>query len=224
MCGRYNVIDDPFMQGLMQMLEIDASLPTQLNIAPTESIPVVWRDHSGNRLSYMRWWLVPAWAKTVDTRYAMFNARSENLKKSRVFSKPFRKQRAIVPASSFIEWQQVDAGKQAMLIEREQAALALAAIYEVTVIDGQALQSCAIVTRAAVPEMEALHSRMPVLLQPSQFKLWLDADTEIELDFQAFTAGLSEPLRATPISSQVNDSRNKSADVIQAVAEPETLH
>ena len=83
MCGRFNITDDPFLQALLTELGISINLPTRINIAPTEYVPVV-RQISGHReLVDMRWWLVPAWAKEVSSKFSMFNARSETITDSK---------------------------------------------------------------------------------------------------------------------------------------------
>ena len=127
MCGRFNVIDSPGLRQLLQDLGIDLQLPRAVNVAPTEPVSLV-RDLAGERrLDSARWWLTPSWARAVDQKYAMFNARSETLASSRAFRHPFRSQRGIVPMSSFIEWRQEGGLKQPWLISNERGALAAAA-------------------------------------------------------------------------------------------------
>ena len=105
MCGRFNVIDNPELQQLLRDLGIDLGIAGATNIAPTETISVVHHSTAtGRQMGSMRWWLTPAWAPEVSTRYSMFNAKSETLLTSKAFSRPFRSQRGIVPVSSFIEW------------------------------------------------------------------------------------------------------------------------
>ena len=126
MCGRLNVIDNPGLQQLLRDLGVDLELPPGINVAPTESVPLVRRDESGAHGELARWWLTPSWASQVDQKYAMFNARSETLAKSRAFSQPFKRQRGIVPMSSFIEWRMEEGVKQPYLISSDQLALAIA--------------------------------------------------------------------------------------------------
>ena len=86
MCGRFNVIDNPGLRQLLQELGIDLQLPTAVNIAPTEPVSLVRRDQQGAGLATARWWLTPSWAKEVDQKYSMFNARSETLARARLFA------------------------------------------------------------------------------------------------------------------------------------------
>jgi putative SOS response-associated peptidase YedK len=100
MCGRFNVIDNPGLQQLLRDLGIDLKLPGGVNIAPTEDIPLLRRDDSGASVALAHWWLVPSWAKEINQKYSMFNARSETLGKSPAFRHPFKSQRGLVPMSS----------------------------------------------------------------------------------------------------------------------------
>ena len=43
MCGRFNVIDNPGLQELLQDLGIDLTLPEAVNVAPTEQVSLVRR-------------------------------------------------------------------------------------------------------------------------------------------------------------------------------------
>ncbi|MFK7732688.1 MAG: SOS response-associated peptidase [Pseudomonadales bacterium] len=212
MCGRFNVVDDPFLAGLLEMLGVDLQLHTRMNIAPTEPVHMIC-DLDGRRTALeARWWLLPAWAKEVNTKYSMFNARSENLLSSRAFSRPFKRQRGIVPASSFIEWQKTPNGKQAQGIELEESAIAFAAVFEQTLIADKNVVSCAIITKAASPEFESIHNRMPVMLNAAELEPWLDNSQELSLSFSAFVSESQPALLISPLSSKVNNAVNKKPD------------
>ena len=151
MCGRFNVIDSPGLQQLLQDLGIDLRLPTAVNVAPTEQVCMV-RDLDGSRqLDSARWWLTPSWSKAVDQKYSMFNARSETLATSRAFRHPFKSQRGIVPMSSFIEWRKEGSVKRPWLISGEDEALAVAALWDVWEGAAQPLLSCTLVTTRLSP-------------------------------------------------------------------------
>lgn len=214
MCGRYNVIDNPELRELLDVLGIELVLPTRLNLAPTDSVPVVIEVDGRRHCKDMRWWLLPSWAKELSTKYSMFNARSENLRSSRAFARPFKRQRAVMPASSFIEWQKREGQKLPILIEAEGRALAFAAIFEQSRIDDQLVHSCAIITRPAADEFAPVHSRMPVMLEPAEFDEWLDPKVELSEAYPAFSPVLSSPLLLSDIDKSINNSRNKEASAI----------
>ena len=219
MCGRFNVIDNPGLRQLLQDLGIDLQLPTAVNIAPTEDISLVRSDLQGVSLDAARWWLTPSWAKEVDQKYSMFNARSETLGKSPAFRHPFKSQRGLVPMSSFIEWRPENGVKQPWLITNEQQALAVAALWDVWEGGEQPLLSCTLVTTAAAPQFEPWHKRMPVLLLGEETDRWLDNSHEIAADDPLFRADLKMPLRLQPLSRAVSNSRHKELQSLQGVGD-----
>ncbi|MFK8018709.1 MAG: SOS response-associated peptidase [Pseudomonadales bacterium] len=223
MCGRYNVIDDPFLTGLLTLLDIDLVLPTRLNIAPTEQVPVVISRDGERQIQDMRWWLLPPWTKELNTKYSSFNARSETLAISKLFGRPYKSQRAILPASSFIEWQKTGANKQAQLIEDPEQALALAAVFERCKIEGNDIYSCSIVTRPATENFSGVHSRMPVMLRAEQFDDWLDPAVELHAQYAAF-AQQPPDLRLTPLAKDVNNARNKAPTDQRVIGESKMIH
>ena len=167
-------------------------------------------------LDSARWWLTPSWAREVDQKYSMFNARSETLATSRAFRHPFKSQRGIVPMSSFIEWRPEGGVKQPWLITNERQAFAAAALWDVWEGGEQPLLSCTLVTTAAAPEFEPWHARMPVLLAPEECERWLDNSRVIAPDDPLFRSELKMPLRLQPVSRAVSNSRHKHLDVLQA--------
>ena len=223
MCGRFNVIDSPGLQALLQDLGIDLSLPPRANVAPTEQVSLVRMSPAGNELSAARWWLTPAWAPAVDQKYAMFNARSETLAKSRAFSQPFKRQRGIVPMSSFIEWRNEDGAKQPYLISNEDRALAVAALWDVWSGGDKPLLTCTLVTTAAAPGFEPWHRRMPVMLAPDECARWLDNERPVDADDPLFSSRLKYDLVISPLSRAISNARNKEPAAMRPVGEAVTV-
>jgi len=217
MCGRFNVIDSPGLQELLRDLGVDLPLPTRLNLAPTEEVSLVRQSDRGNTLDAARWWLTPAWAREVSQAYSMFNARSENLAKSPAFRTPFKRQRGLVPMSSFIEWRQEEGVKQPWLITNEEQALAVAALWDVWEGGEQPLLSCTLVTTAAAPAFRPWHARMPVLLAPGERAAWLDNGHAVAADDPVFRSELKMNLLLQPLDRAVSNARNKSPDAMRPV-------
>ncbi len=231
MCGRFNVIDNPALRALLTELGIDLCPADGVNLAPTERVPLVRRAPAGEagrpasaQLDQARWWLTPNWAPRVEQKYAMFNARSESLSRSRAFQRPFARQRGIVPMSSFIEWRSEGGSKQPWLI-RGPGALAVAALWDIWCGEGSdsPLLSCTLVTTAAAPAFEPWHHRMPVMLAPEEYSRWLDNGHPIEPGDDIFRAELKFPLDLFPVARAVGNPRNKGADLLEPLAEPTHL-
>jgi len=219
MCGRFNVIDSPGLQQLLQDLGIDLKLPRGVNVAPTEQVYLVRESERGRVADSARWWLTPSWAKAVEQKYSMFNARSETLAKSPAFRHPFKSQRGLVPMSSFIEWRPEDGVKQPWMITNEQQALAVAALWDVWEGGAAPLLSCTLVTTASAPVFEPWHQRMPVLLTMDECIRWLDPDHAIAPDDPIFRSELKMPLRLQPLSRAVSNSRNKDLQVLRGIGD-----
>ncbi len=184
---------------------------------------MVVQEDGARSLRDMRWWLVPSWAPEVSTRYSMFNARAENLDSSRAFKGPFRHHRGVVPASSFIEWQKINDLKMPWLIRARDGALAFAAVWDTWTRDGNYLESCAIVTTDATPGFKHLHNRMPVMLRPEEFDVWLDPARPLQEVRTLLEPALPGPMEIAPLDRAVNNSRGKGEDLLVPIADAEEI-
>ncbi|HYE01301.1 MAG TPA: SOS response-associated peptidase, partial [Alphaproteobacteria bacterium] len=103
-------------------------------------------------------------------------ARGETVAEKPAFRQAFARRRGLVPADGFTEWREVGAKrKQPLLIRRQDGApMAFAALWEVWSRGGAPVLTCSIVTTGPNAEMAAVHDRMPVILDPADFALWLD--------------------------------------------------
>ena len=219
MCGRFNVIDNPELQRLLQQLGIDLGLPSRANIAPTDRIAMVREVDGCRELVEVRWWLTPSWAGQVDQKYAMFNARCETIASSRAYAEPFKRRRGVVPVSSFIEWRSEGGARQPYLIAAQGEALALAAVWDCWQGEDERIESCSLVTTAAAPQFEQVHKRMPVMLGAEEQRRWLDCSGELAADDPLFEPRLKQALSVQAISRQVNNARNKGLELLQPEGE-----
>lgn len=224
MCGRFNIIDDPLTQLIMQITGQSGnfSLKTTYNIAPTEQVPVLrYSPDDGWNLSSMRWWLVPSWSPGPSTKYSMFNAKAETLGKSRAYQKPFRQQRCIVPVSGYYEWKKEGAKKLPYYIEpNEQPGFAFAGLWDRWQNDEQVIESTTIVTTAATPSMSSIHHRMPVHLNSDQALQWVSADTRQDVLESLLLPEVRTSIRVTPVSTIVNNARNKDDRCVEPLGDP----
>ncbi len=206
MCGRFNIVHTPGLDALLHSLGIAVTLPpARYNIAPTESVPLLRREGGGEA----RWWLTPSWAPAVDQRYAMFNARCETLANSRAFRGPFRRQRGIVPMSSFLEWRKEEGARVPWLVTNAEEALAVAALWDVWEHGEAPLLSCTLVTTAAAPAFRDWHQRMPLLLTTEEALRWLDNANPVASDDPLFTPEIKFPLRLAPVARDVGNASRK---------------
>ena len=211
MCGRYNIHDDPFMRAMLAQFRVPELLRTQLNIAPTEPVPVVFEEEGERHMRAMRWWLVPSWVPEISTRFSMFNAKAETLVSSKAFRGPLRHHRCILPASSFIEWTLAAGGRQPWLIRPVDSAIAFAGLFDVWEKDGNCLESCTIITTAAAPGIDRLHPRMPLMLRPEEFDAWLDVSDGRGPPPDMLRPRLPAEVELASLSPTVNNPRHKNA-------------
>ena len=174
MCGRYFFTMTPDMEALFTLLGITERPPEGLNLAPTESVPIIIKGDVPE-LHLARWWLTPSWSSGPTQKYAMFNARAETLSSSRAFKASFRHRRCVMPASSYIEWLAGPPPKQPVEIHANGAPLLFAGIWDLW---NDELLSCAMVTVEASGAMAQIHSRMPALLRTDDIDAWLSATTQ----------------------------------------------
>ena len=79
MCGRYSLAADlEDVQRRFQFFDSELIHSPRYNIAPTQPVLAV-TNHNGRRGSYMRWGLIPSWAKSASVGNRLINARAETV-------------------------------------------------------------------------------------------------------------------------------------------------
>ncbi|MFT7219019.1 MAG: putative SOS response-associated peptidase YedK [Candidatus Azotimanducaceae bacterium] len=206
------------------------SMTTEYNIAPTQQIPVLrYADGNEWNLSLMRWWLVPSWSPGPSTKYSMFNAKAETLSTSRAYREPYQSRRCIVPISGYYEWRSSGTQKLPYYIEPAVApGFALAGLWErwqgVAQGEQQVIESCTIVTTAATQAMSSVHHRMPVHFTDEQARQWVGAQANAD-ELQALLAPeLRTGIRVTPVSTVVNNARNKDERCLEPLGHARIIH
>jgi putative SOS response-associated peptidase YedK len=156
----------------------------RFNIAPGEPVAVVrQKPHAEEReLAFLLWGLIPAWADDPSIGDRLANARSESAATKPSFRRAFRSRRCLVVADGFYEWRRADGRKQPYFVGlRGDRPFGLAGLWEQCEKGGEPVESCTILTTEANELIQPVHERMPVILRPDQYGLWLDPrchDTE----------------------------------------------
>jgi putative SOS response-associated peptidase YedK len=208
-CGRYattrSTVD---LSALFEAVdETDGGLVPDYNVAPTDPVPVVTTATGGRVLRVARWGLVPAWAKDARVGVRMINARAETLMSSNAFGPAFRARRCLVPADGWYEWlPREGGGKQAYyLTSGDGAVLAFAGLWAVS---SAGLLTCSIVTTAALGQLAAVHSRMPLPLEPDRWPGWLSGAADPGRLLAVPTMKYVDSLEVRPVGPAVGDVRN----------------
>jgi putative SOS response-associated peptidase YedK len=163
--------------------EVPDLLP-RFNIAPGQSVAVVREmpQAQDRQLAYLRWGLIPAWADDPSIGDRLANARSKTVATKPSFRRAFRSRRCLVVADGFYEWQKINGRKHPYFVGlQSDRPFGLAGLWERWEKHGEPVESCTILTTEANELMLPIHERMPVIIPPEQYGLWLDPrcqDTE----------------------------------------------
>lgn len=233
MCGRFTLRSN--LNLILQQFGLDEApdLTPRYNIAPTQLVPTVRAAGSGRELAMLRWGLIPSWSKDEKIGNRLLNARSETAAEKPSFRTAFRRRRCLVVADGFYEWQkigpdQAGAGKGAKkqpyyIRMRDERPFAFAGLWESWRGPKGAelaspIESCTILTTGPNELMQRLHDRMPVILSPEDYELWLDPTFQGLDALQALQRPLAaDAMIADPVSTLVNSPRNESPECIVAI-------
>jgi putative SOS response-associated peptidase YedK len=223
MCGRYR-----FSRRKQIIVEYFDTSPWEddwnprYNIAPTQPVPVI-RQHPKEpvrQISSMRWGLIPNWARDASIASGTINAKSETAATKPAFRDPMKFRRCLIPADGFYEWKRTGTSKQPFCFEVNEGGLfAFAGIWDGWKNpEGQWIKTCSILTTTPNAVTSAIHDRMPVILDPDSYDLWLDP----RMQNVAAISELLKPydahlMRCYPVSSRVNSVANDDEDCSRRV-------
>jgi putative SOS response-associated peptidase YedK len=222
MCGRYSLSVSPARIQQQFELPLVPDLGARYNIAPTQAVPVVRQTGSRRELALLRWGLIPHWAREERTGYSMINARAETVAQKPAFRAAMRTRRCLVPADGFYEWRAAGRVKQPYHIRlRDADVFAFAGLWEHwTGEDGREIESFTIIVTDANEQLRPIHDRMPVILSPGDYALWLDpAVRDPQRLMPLLKPYPSERVLLTPVSPRVNSPGNDDPDCIAPVTE-----
>jgi len=214
MCGRFTLIAPGEAVAELFQLTDSPNLAPRYNIAPTQPVAAVRvAEKNGDReLTHFYWGLIPRWAKDPSIGSRMINARSETAAEKPSFRVAFKYRRCLVPADGFYEWQKINGQKQPVRIQMEDGGpFAIAGLWERWASpDGSEIESCTLLTTEPNELLQDVHNRMPVILAPSDFDLWLDPGAqhpgEVQHLLRPYPAG---EMSYYPVSTHVNNPRNE---------------
>lgn len=218
MCGRFSLTATPDEITTQFGVKSVPPFPPRYNIAPSQPIAVIrqLQDSSSPQFRLMQWGLIPSWAKDPSIGAKLINARCETAHEKPSFRSAFKYRRCLIPTSGFYEWQKLKAGaKQPYYFRMEHhQAFALAGLWE----SWNDIETCIIMTTEPNEVVAPIHQRMPVIISPENYRLWLDVDTQTPSHlFPLFDPDLVQDLSAIPVSTLVNNPTVDSPDCIQPV-------
>ncbi len=214
MCGR--IVHTHPNQALAQMFQAelgnDLPDPPRYNVCPTNTVAAVTSAAGLRRLRSMRWGFLPGWYSSPTDGPLIINARSDTIATKPAFREAIRTRRCVLPGSGFYEW---SAGPNSTrlpwyITRRDGAPMALAALWQ----RWGDMDTLAMVTTEAGPDMAAIHNREPVILAPEDVPLWLGEAGHGAAVLMRATTGI---LRSYRVDIAVNSNRASGPMLIEPI-------
>jgi putative SOS response-associated peptidase YedK len=222
MCGRFTLTQSAKQLAKHFQLEEEPQFVPGYNIAPSQPVPVIRAGKAVQRqFDYLYWGLIPSWSKDPTIGARLINARSETVTEKPSFRAAFKRRRCLIAADGFYEWQQgakkTGTKKQPFYFQlQDHQPFGFAGLWEIWHSpEGDEVESCTILTAPANEQMQPIHNRMPVILSPDDYDLWLDPNVQSpDRILPLLRPYPDEQMQHYPVSTLVNSPSNDSPDCI----------
>lgn len=227
MCGRYTLCHFEHLRQVAHELGCDYDEATwvmlnyrpRYNIAPSQVVPVIF-DEAPRAITPAKWGLLPFWAK--EEKEALFNARAETVAEKRAFKSAFEKRRCLVLADGFYEWKKIGTkGRQPFRFTMKDGAFFFfAGLWQPWKnSQGQEVRTFTLITTEPNAVTQPVHDRMPVILPPEKQAAWMAKETTPEQLKAMLVPYDAEAMKATAVSTAVNNARNEGPELIRPLPE-----
>lgn len=225
MCGRYTLRVSASEVARQFLLFDLPPLPPRFNIAPSQPVAAVRMADGRRELAWLRWGLVPSWAKDPAIGNRTINARCETAAEKPAFRTALRRRRCLVLADGFYEWQPAAKGKKKQpyfFHFRDDRPFGFAGLWESWEgPDHSRLETCTLLTTEANAVVRPIHDRMPVIVAPENHALWLDpAVTETGPLLPLLRPFPADEMEAYPVSPLVNSPANEDPHCAERTMRP----
>jgi putative SOS response-associated peptidase YedK len=224
MCGRFTLKQSAEELSQVFHLESIPDLAAEYNIAPTQMVATVLENSENKKreLKQLHWGLIPSWAKNAGMGAKLINARAETVAEKPAFRSAFKHRRCLVVADGFYEWQRQEGKKQPFYFRLQDGQpFGFAGLWEKWRSPAnEEIISCTILTTAANELLQPIHERMPVILEPKDYDLWLDSQVEAPQILQQLLRSYPvSAMTAYAVSTLVNNPRHNSSECIVPLSE-----
>jgi putative SOS response-associated peptidase YedK len=216
MCARYVIISPAqAVRALFGYAELP-NFPRRYNVAPTQPIPIVRLNGGKRSYALVRWGFLPSWVKDPRGFSLLINARGESVLDKPAFRNAIRRRRCLLPADGFYEWSDATPRRPYFVRPKSGAPIAFAGLWETWCgPNGEEVDTATIVTTQANRLLAPIHDRMPVIVPPDAFNLWLDcANVDATTATALFAPAADALLECYPVSKVVNRASNDSPELI----------
>ena len=222
MCGRYTLKTAPEI--VAEQFQLEQLLVTQprYNVAPSQLVACIRTnpDSVTREGVFLRWGLIPTWAKDPKIGMQLINARAETVAEKPAFRSAFRHRRCLVLADGFYEWRREGRSKQPYFIRfRDERPFAFGGLWERwEKSEGSPLETCAMMTTEPNAVLEPIHNRMPVILNPKDYDLWLDPRRKDPAELSSLLQPCPpDEMVAVPVSLRVNNPKHDDPKCLERV-------
>lgn len=221
MCGRMALTlpHEAMVQLFAATPDNDLPPVPNYNICPTVQVHAVTSQTGSRRLRSMRWGFIPKWYKTPGDGPLLINARAETVAEKPAFREACRARRCLVVADGFYEWDRSTKDKPLpwYVTRADAAPMAMAGIWQDWSGEGGAMTALAVVTCAANQTMSRIHDRLPVILEPADWPLWLGEAGHGAATLMRPTG--DDVLTFRRVGTEVNSNRASGPGLIEALAQ-----
>ena len=189
MCGRFTMsIDSDDLRTQLALGQMPLDWEKRYNIAPSQDVATVPFAKSRD-VVWMKWGLVPFWAKDPSIGYKMINARAETVAEKPSYRNSFKNKRCLILADGFYEWRKEGKLSIPYYFQLENGApFAFAGLWDdwenksVSSLPGvPGLTTCTLITTSANGDVQPVHPRMPVIFTKETMWDWLEKDNPMAL-------------------------------------------
>jgi putative SOS response-associated peptidase YedK len=220
MCGRYAITSAPEAIRRLFGYAEQPNFPPRYNVAPTQPVPIVRIFEDQRQFALVRWGLIPAWVKDPRGFSLLINARGESLDDKPAFRAALRYRRCLFPADGFYDWRREGERARPYYVRlRSGGPMAFAGLWENWMgPKGEEMETAAIVTTRANRMLATVHPRMPVVVPPEAFDLWLDTrGVDAAMAAALIAPAPEDMLEMHEVSAAVNSAVNDTPDLIEPV-------
>ena len=223
MCGRYALgrhrpeKAEKAMRDLIERKWPD--LVPRYNVSPGTRIPVIRvTPDGGAELTELKWGLLPYWSKESRISFNTINAMAETVETKASYRVPFRKRRCLIPADGWYEWQPLKSGKQKWWFRlADDSDVCFAGLWDRWHHGDEVIETCSIIVTDAADSIKQVHNRMPAIIDPADYRFWLDPRVDDVPALKNLLKPAAAPLVALPVANPKHP-RDDDATLIEPVA------
>lgn len=219
MCGRFTLKNLERLLDRLRARGVDCNglgdVVPRFNIAPTQEILTIVERDSTREARFFQWGLIPSWSKEPK---GIINARVETIEEKPSFKDSFERRRCLILADGFYEWERNGKISQPYFFQLKHGEpFAFAGIWDRWQYDDRSINSCAIITTTANELLAEIHTRMPVILRPESYDLWL-SDQSRATDLKDLLIPFpADQMTSHAVGYEVNDAKVDGEDLLREV-------